>query len=225
MILGIDFETTSLNTDTLEITEIGAILMDEISWKPVMIFNTLIQGPIVPDEITELTGLTTELLDTYGVPLDESKKGLMGLVDRADWLVAHNATNFDKKIYERVFTDLPKRPWIDTSVDVPYPERMTTRKLEWLAAAHGFVNPFSHRTVFDVLTMLKVMSSYSFDGVTKLALEPSVNVRAVIDYQHREKAKERGYRWDAVNKSWIKTLKQSQFEIEKIQAGFEVRSA
>lgn len=225
MLLGIDFETTGLDTATLEITEVGAVLWDETKSQPIAIYNTLVRGvTVIPKEIVALNGITPELLAEHGRPLDTIAAQLRRLVMEADCPVAHNGTNFDRKIYERIFSDLPQFPvWIDTSVDVPYPAAMTTRKLIHLAAEHGFVNPFAHRAAFDVMTMLSILSRYDIEQVKASAREPSVNVKALVSYDDREKAKARGYRWEKATSSWIKTLKESQIELEKAQAGFMVQ--
>ncbi len=221
MILGIDLETTSLDTATTEITEIGAVLWDEKAHRPVLMENILIRGPKVPDEIRALTGISQEYLDNYGVELGEAMIRLRPLYKHAHWMVAHNGTGFDRPICERVL-GIKTEKWIDTSIDLPFPKEMTTRKLTHLAAEHGFLNPFAHRAVTDVLIMLQVLSCYDFPEVARLAGIPSVRVIADVSFDHREKAKARGYRWDGECKRWFKFIKADQVETEIRDAGFRV---
>ena len=104
------------------------------------------------------------------------------------------------------------------------PPAITTRKLTHLAAEHGFLNPFPHRAVSDVLTMLKVLSHYDIAPVLESARQPSFTVKACVSYDDREKAKARGYRWDAARKIWTKIVKGHRLndEIEACKPEFAV---
>ncbi len=228
LILGVDVETTGLDAEKDEITEIGAVLWDTEARAPVQMLNCLIDiKGNVPEEITKLTGITDEMLWTYGIPLDSSADLLCELALKADYYCAHNAP-FDRKFISAATKNFPgflELVWIDTSVDVPYPEHITTRKLTHLAAEHGFVNPFPHRAVTDVLTMLQILSHYDINKVVESAKTPNITIRAKTNYNEREKAKECGYRWNPENKVWLKSIKINMLESETEKArnmGFEI---
>lgn len=223
ILLGLDFETTGLDIKTCDIIEIGAVLWDTSRSIPLKIYNQLITGPAsLTDEITQLTGITRHDLDNYGVPLEQGRAELLSLLKQAELIVAHNGTNFDRPIFQRLIDGDSKLNWIDTSVDVTYPKAISTRKLTHLAAEHNFLNPFAHRAVSDVLTMLKVLANYDILEIRDAALIPNITVQAHVSYDERELAKSRGYRWEAPTKSWIKTIKENLLEKEAIEAGFEV---
>lgn len=222
MILGIDLETTGLDTATVDVIEVGAVLWDEVKRVPITMYNALIANRTVPEEITKITGITQEQIDVFGLDLGLVSEDLVVLLKQAKWIVAHNGKGFDRLIWERVFNALAKKPWIDTSVDVPYPAQIQTRKLTHLAAEHGFVNPFPHRAATDVLTMLTVLSRYDFATVEKYAAAPDVEVVARVSFDEKEKAKARGYRWNAEFRRWSKIVKDFQLEAEKAEAGFQV---
>jgi DNA polymerase-3 subunit epsilon len=222
MILGIDLETTGLDTATCEVIEVGAVLWDEKLKQPISLLSEFINGPVVPPEITEITGIRQEYL-SRGITLEEARLRLHVMCGQVEWVVAHNGTNYDKPIFERQLSKATHLKWIDTSVDIPYPKHITTRKLSHLAAEHGFANPFRHRALFDVLTMLKVLSEYDFEAVAKSAAYPPLSVIANVSYDDREKAKARGYRWDSARKIWLKTLKEPDLERERTEAGFPIR--
>lgn len=226
MILGLDLETTGLDVGTCQIIEVGAVLYDEKARKPVEIYSDLVWGAKVPPEITALTGITQEECLDHGEIFEAIARTTVRLAKKADFVLAHNATNFDRPILERELRasigHAPVWSWIDTSVDVPYPERITTRKLTHLAAEHGFLNPFPHRAVFDVMTMLQVVSHYDFGRVVELSQMPNVLLIADVPYDDREKAKARGYRWDKSTRTWRKTVKQHLVEQEVAAADFKV---
>lgn len=225
IVLGVDFETTSLEPATGRITEIGAVLWDTLENKPLKIYNELVAcGAPIPDEITKITGITDKMIAEHGVPQDEAFIALGFLMMEAEYVLAHNAP-FDRAFYEetckRLGHEVVLNKWIDTSVDVPYDEKISTRKLIHLAAEHGFLNPFAHRAVFDVLTMLAVCAKYDWQDIKRLSHEPNVKLIAQVSYDDREKAKARGYRWDAPAKQWVKTVKQSVVEREAREAPFK----
>jgi DNA polymerase III subunit epsilon len=227
-ILGIDLETTGLDFTTDRITEIGAVLWDTSTGTPLRLFNTLVRhtdAPPITPEIERLTGITQEMIDTYGVPIAACLPKLFVMMSEADAIVAHNGTGFDRPMLaaqiERLGKIAPERPWIDTATDVPYPPHITTRKLVHLAAEHGFLNPFAHRAQFDVLTMLRILQHYDIHEVLDTARQPSITLIAQVSYDDREKAKSRGYRWHD-SKTWRKTIKLNQLEAERASVDFAV---
>ena len=133
---------------------------------------------------------------------------------------------FDKPIldneFKRIGTQPPTQTWIDTRVDVPYPDNIKTRKLTYLAAEHGFANPFQHRALFDVLTMLKIMGLYNMEDILFFAKQETVRVIAHVSFQQKQLAKDRGYHWDGEAKIWFLDMKKSKSLKEENEAGFPV---
>lgn len=216
LLVATDVETTGLDVTKDKIIEVGAVLWDTVKLAPIRVFNSLVVYPDlqVSAEIEAITGINSQMLVDYGEPPSEVFNGLSRFLACGDYIVAHNGNAFDRPLIERHFLEFgcisPDRLWLDTTIDVEYPKSITTRKLVHLAAEHGFVNPFAHRAIFDVLTMLKVLSCYDLARVIELAKEPSVTVQAVVSFADKEKAKERGFRWDGDKKAWKKTMKRSQ---------------
>jgi len=231
-VLGIDVETTGLDCSVDRITEVGAVLYDMEEKKPLYMVNfncTFKSSPPLTEEIIQLTGITPELLAEFSV--EDNRTAFINLRElmlKADAVAAHNAP-FDRGFIEATFKglgiDVPQVFWADTSVDIPYPPAIKTRKLVHLAAEHGFLNPFAHRALFDVLTMLRIMGQYDMETVKLYAESP--NVRLVADTlppwqdmapegeKQVDKAKARGYRWDGADKVWAKLVKDFQADAER----------
>ena len=239
-LLGIDFETTGLDFEKDRITEIGAVLWDVPAQAPVAIYNALLQhwdAPPITEEITRLTGITQAMIDDFGVPASVGFSQLTRMMNVCDAAVAHNGAGFDRPMLDaqmkryvgEVATTKIEReypwtlPWIDTCQDIEFPAHITTRKLTHLAAEHGFLNPFSHRAVFDVLTMMRVLSGYDLAPVMESAMQPMKTLTALVSYDEREMAKARGYRWKAETKQWRRHLKAHKVEAEVAVAGFQIR--
>lgn len=229
---GVDFETTGLEAGKDRITEIGAVLWDVEAKKPLRIINELVSdgegNGDISEEITEITGITGDMCTEYGYPAKPLLQNLYAIMARADYIVAHNAP-FDKGFYlaecEKHDVVVAERHWIDTTEDIDFPAAVSKhgRALEVLGPKHGFLNPFSHRAVFDVLAMLRVASNYDPNQIVKWALTPTITVRAQVTYHDREKAKAQGFRWDGDRKWWLRNIKEFQRdEVTKIceDAGF-----
>lgn len=217
MVLGVDFETTGLDFERDRIIEVGAVLWDCRSGVPVQMLSEMIlheEGPEVSSEIERITGITQVMLLEHGTLPLLAMCELKGLMHHAEAVVAHNGTGFDRPMLEAEIgrersgpIEWPDLPWIDTCVDIEFPAHMATRKLTHLAAEHGFVNPFSHRALFDVLTMLAVAQHYDWTSMLASAQQPSVTLRALVGYEERQKAKDAGFRWDTPTKSWCRVVK------------------
>jgi DNA polymerase III subunit epsilon len=239
-LLGIDFETTGLDTAKDRIVEIGAVLWEVEKKKPLMTLNFFMRDqsfPIMPAEITKINGITEEMLIEFG----ECPAQVFHYINnfcrthKVDYLVAHNAENFDRAIltaelarYAGIYTLLKETPWIDTRTDIPFPIEPVSRRLNHLASDHGFINPFQHRAVFDVLTMLRILSQYDFNGVLEYQKIPFVTVQALVDYDNRHLAKEARFSWENIGdkkypRMWVKRIKKTLLDQERASYKFLMR--
>lgn len=218
IICGFDLETTGLSPETDTVTEVGAVLWDTETNSPVKFFNKLIAiDRPVPDLIVKLTGITDTLLAEHGEDATKVWTEFEEFIKPAELFMAHNAP-FDRGFVQNIIPAMadPKL-WIDSIVDVEYPEHIKTRSLTHLAAEHGFLNPFSHRALTDVLTMLEVVSNYDWNEVIANAKTPNVTMRAMVTFNDNQKAKTAGYRWDSDRKFWIKSIKETRTNEETLK--------
>lgn len=229
LVLGLDFETTGLNLETDRIVEIGAVLWDTDRHAPIFLLNTLVKGDDWPKSSPEAAaahGITDDDLARWGEEPGPAFMNLKALMQEAEWIVAHNGILFDKPMLvnhlKRLDIEMPKTPWADTSTDIQFPDYIKTRKLTHLASEHKFLNPFAHRAVFDVLTMLKVTEHYDWAEIVRYAKSPTLTVQAGVSFHTKDEAKSRGYRYDGEKKIWVKSLKEFQLEDEKKNCPFIV---
>lgn len=241
-LLGLDFETTGLDTSKERITEAGMVLWDVELKRPMTTVGVFYHDesyPPLSDEIKRLTGLTDEILREFGT----APKGNLEWLERycsthkVDYIVAHNGENFDKPL---LFAELHRHdvpgiclrslPWIDTRTDIPFPTEPDSRRLRHLALDCGFINPFEHRAVFDVLTMMKVLSHYNIQDILAYQKIPFCTVRAMVNYDNRELAKAQRFSWEKIGektypKCWVKRVKEDKLQLEidlAAKAGFTV---
>lgn len=236
LILGIDLEgmnenlvENGVNLKVDRVTEIGAVLWDTRINTPIRFFSELIDERDrlrMTEEIIDLTGIDDQLLKEHGLKSDEIKMALerLGLLmKKADYIMAHNGEKYDKPMLNAMFIryglEMPKMVWIDTQNDVEYPAKITHKSMSALEHAHGFINPFPHRAVTDVLAMFKIAANYDFGRIVKIAQSPKIRIvanlrapnwkdKAQVDEFNRIKNKvsRARFQWDAEHKQWTKVI-------------------
>ena len=230
-ILGIDLETTGLDLGACKILEIACAVWDTDCNRIMHSFSTVINCDTHPilAEISKIHGLTNGNLKNNGVPLRPALEVVADFCTKVDAICAHNAINFDRVILERDFEangiNIPQKTWIDTQTDVDYPNSMSSRRLTHLAVDHGFLNMFPHQAMFDVATMLRILSSYDIGTVVSRAQSPLIVIRAVAPREKNDEIRRRRYRWNPVKMIWHKTIRQFDLEKEIKEAPFTVEYA
>lgn len=102
-ILFFDTETTGFKTSTHtpRLVQIGAILQDSETGRILSEFNGMVvtEDFPIPEEASNIHGITNELADANGFPMDAVDKIFAGMISCADLVVAHNI-QFDLGIVE-----------------------------------------------------------------------------------------------------------------------------
>lgn len=245
LILGLDLETTGLEIGVVSIVEVGLALWDTALRAPIKLAGYLVDpGPdavwetCTPEQramgllsASEVNGITPELCAQYGVVDITGLKQLLGMYRIADAVVAHNGHEFDFPMLrhwaKKYDLPVPDKLLIDTMCDIKLPPK-TIRKLTYMAADHGFLNPFPHRAMSDVMTMLKILDQYDIEEVVKLAKSPMLTIKAIVSFSDNHKARARGYHAKYENdkfKMWSLTIKECDLEQEREAArlaGFDI---
>jgi DNA polymerase-3 subunit epsilon len=233
-LLGIDLETTGLDFDNDEVTEIAWVLVDTDIEKPLLTESYLLNiNGTVSDEITELTGITNGILKEFGVDPKEIYERFLDVIiqHNVGYIVAHNGNGFDKPMLKNAMEscglDFPKTEWLDTYEDVEFPKTCRFKNLTYLCGEHGFVNPFPHAAMFDTMSMMKLLGMYNINDIIVRHNLPWIVVRAMVSYENRDKAKLKGFMWENVGnkkypKCWVKKIKENEFEPLSRDCDFEV---
>jgi DNA polymerase-3 subunit epsilon len=240
ILCGVDIETTGVEL-TSEITELSYVFMEVPLFKTPPVIRQhfcIIEEETIPSEITDLTGIDKRFLGTFA--MGNSVKNAIWLFEQElaiyqpDYIVAHNGQLFDKPMIEHwakkhslVCHRISKTPWIDTAADLPEGS-FPTNKLSYMAAECGFLNPFPHSAVLDILTMFRVLAKCDIDKVIERLKEPWVTVQALVDYNTKDLAKKRKFRWQdcgdgkTYDKTWVKRIKQCDLDQEKSSSDFKI---
>lgn len=219
LVLGFDFETTGLDSVNDRITEVGAVLYHWEDKTPVQLYSALVwhdeKRPDLSMEVSNLTGITNAHLDDFAVPTTDALNALFAMAGKADFIMAHNAQfdcdfmKFEAMRLGRPYQSEFKKPIIDTTTDIEFDAfKHKSKSLTYLAATHGFLNPFAHRALFDVMTMLNIASNYDLDQMAERARSPNVILTAMVSYDDRELARKHGFYWKPEVKAWQKRIKQ-----------------
>lgn len=240
VVCGFDIETSGLEFGKDRVLELAWVIRSLDYEKPLSVRSYLIrpdplvEGLITP-EISELTGIHEKHMQgAYPLAAVLNRMTTEIRDFRVGSLVAHNGLGFDlpflKKALAAMSISMPQEfrlPCIDTYLDVPYPKSVRNRNLTYLAATHGFLNPFPHDALSDVLTTLRVLFNYDVREIFRRAATPMLVVSAGVSYENREMAKEKGYSWERVGngyyqKKWVKCLREYDFDKECQEAPFPV---
>jgi DNA polymerase-3 subunit epsilon len=228
LLLTIDLETSGLNLNQDKIVELGMAMYNLEKKTIVRMMGTLVtpstEIPVERWEAAEkIHNIPWSVLQSCGMPEATAFKYFLSWYNTADYIAGHNILLFDKLFLE-TWTEsygqkLAKKLWVDTTSDLP----VRSTKLIWMLAEQcGFVNPFPHRALFDALGVLKLITHFDPQVVIERAKLPSVTVQAQVSYDERDKARERGYRWESKTRQWIRTMKICDVSKEQAEAGFPI---
>jgi DNA polymerase III subunit epsilon len=234
LILGLDIETTGLEKESSAVTEVGMCIWDTEYNMPTQLVNFLVKVPkdiVWTQWILNNQGLTPELCEREGYEPERAVKLILLWMTRADAVCTHNGKAFDIPFItywaSNLGYELPDKPHLDTRFDLDsqMPEHFS-RKLPYMACDHQIVTPYSHRALFDVITMLRILSLYDLDEALLMARTPSVQLIAEVSFDQKDLAKARGFYWKGEKKLWMKDIKECFIEKEAALAnevGFTVR--
>lgn len=178
-------------------------------------------GCPIPDAITELTGITDEMV--RGQRIDDAC--VVALLADASLIVAHNAS-FDRPFIERRLPSFSAKPWACSCKEVPWREHgCSGTKLEYilLTMAGEFFD--AHRAIDDCRVGIHVLASRGptgalpFAQLLESARRPTCRIWAVgSPFECRERLKSSGYRWNYGNdsrpKAWYTDVSESDLERE-----------
>lgn len=220
-----DVETTGLDSLVDVPIEVGAV---EFEWEEdecalntnprrpriISMYGGLCDpGREISDEITGLTGITNA--DVKGKILNDGL--LTEMAARASIHVAHNA-KFDKGFVTRLpfFLGIPDSKWACTIRHIDWAaKKFKSNGLTYLAADHGFVNPFPHRALFDCATTFRLMEPH-FEELLRNYQQKEFTVFAWDSaFATKDLLRERKYNWQAELRVWKKDILESMVEEER----------
>lgn len=224
--IALDTETTG-KTDADKIIELGlvSVAYDRTTgyiYGAVNRFNALEDpGMPIPPEASAVNHITDEMV--AGQTIDQA--AVQALVDKADFIFAHNA-GFDRPFCERRFPLFAEKAWACTIHQVDWASHdIRGAKLDYIAYMQGFFYD-AHRAEIDCLALVNCLRVPFKDGTTGFGqlvdtyYESSRRIWAVNSpFDSKDLLKARGYRWSdglrgEAEKAWYIDVSEADFEAE-----------
>jgi DNA polymerase-3 subunit epsilon len=224
----VDVETTGLNHAVDENIEVAIVPFKYhgetgqiTEWLERDAFSCLEEPsiPITP-EITALTGITPS--DVQGKRFDDAL--IQQITQSASLVISHNA-KFDRPFLEKRFSIFKEKPWACSLTDIPWSaEGISSGKLEFIAYKYRFYYD-AHRALNDCFAGVEILSrALPVSGELGLkvllnnARRTEAKLKLVAKFEHNDKIKQLGGKWDADTKSWGCVIDLNEVETFKTKA-------
>jgi len=212
----VDVETTGMSLEEDCIIEIGLLCfkMEEPNFPVITEAYGWLQDPGRPlsTEIIQLTGLTDFTLQGQKINWKKVRK----FFDKASFIIAHNAA-FDANFLRKQL-ELKGCPvhWVCSLKHINWIKHgFSTKSLNYLAADHGFINPFAHRALFDCATTFRLIKPY-FEELIENSYVDEYEISAFgASFSTKDLLKKSGYFWDSQNRVWKKNILEPDLSRER----------
>lgn len=216
----LDVETTGLDQKLDSVIQLGAIKFTfdntgRVGWVAGRLDALIDPGRPIPPEITELTGITNEMV--AGKTLDRA--ALADLLDGVVVVIAHHA-KFDRPFAERLDPQFKELAWACSLEQLPWKASgIRSASLEFIAFKYGLFYD-AHRAFDDVTAVLDILSRpFPGTGGAETGLQvllttartPMIRIWALSSpFGAKDDLKARGYSWNDGNngkpKSWSRDI-------------------
>lgn len=230
-LLIIDTETTGTDPTQDTVIEIGAILYSVSCQTALSHLSFLLYAAQnAAEPINRIP--PTALMALPHVLQHKSLSLLQELALAADYVVAHNA-EFDSQWFDDQQLPILRGPgqqplqWLCSMADMTWPKQTRPgESLIALALNHGIGVSSAHRALTDCQLLAELFNRLAPHELTTLinqALRPKAWFKAQVSYDDRQLAKDAGFRWHAVDKTWrrrmaIEDAAQLPFRVVQLQA-------
>jgi DNA polymerase III subunit epsilon len=212
-LLIIDCETTGLPENNGELIEIAAILFDVPTRSVLAQVSTLL--PVKVHGMEECHGITEQMVKTAETMTKYIRGHILDTIKYMQWdaahAIAHSAT-FDKQFT----SDLIDLPWLCTYEDFRFTPHKPQSLIN-LALAHGVPVIKAHRALTDCMLIAEILAKRDdLESLIEVAIarsqSPLVEIKALVDYNNRDKASKARFSWDGTKRAWLKTLKECDLD-------------
>ena len=222
----LDIETTGLNATTDEIIELGMLKVSFSSdgrvFRIVDEFEAFREPSApIPADVTELTGITAEMVAGKAIKGEEVAAFLEDVV----LVIAHEA-RFDRPFCEALSPTFSTKYWACSNAEVDWRGRgHRGTKLTYLLNDFGYFYD-GHRALDDCHAVLEVLTNVlpgangsAFASLLENARKTSVRIWAEgAPYENKDALRSRGYRWsdgsNGARRAWWIDVEEAEVDAE-----------
>lgn len=221
-VLAFDTETTGFLEEGGKVVEIAMVIYDTVI-KRIINAQSYLVNSLDPEEgftpgAAKVNGLNIKITRDYGIDSIMACVRFFSTARGCDCYAARNGVFFDIPMMKNLFRDNDTEwhdlPCIDDLLDFTYSDKVTATTLSYIAADLGFVNPFPHVGLGDVMTMLKCWEIENIDWEDALdsAKHPGAKVLGLQKFPDNNLARNHKFRFDKNTKQWIKLMRMHKAE-------------
>ncbi len=222
----LDTETTGLNSDSDKVIELAMVPFEFDAngriYRVYPEYNELNDpGILIPEFITQLTGITDGMVKGHSINLDKVKN----LLTDAEIVIAHNAS-FDRPFCEDLSDEFENIHWGCSMKDINWKEEdISGLKLEYIAYKYGFFFE-GHRATIDCQAGIEILSrpllksgELALKRLIDNALKAKIRLWALgAPFDKKDVLKQRKYCWNTGeskgHKAWYIDLPEDEVENE-----------
>ena len=208
-----DTETTGLSSKEDNLIEVAGCIFDIETQTILESYQTLLYSTEnACESINHISPKALQSVEKDQIAV--AQPIIQDMADMCDFVVAHNAP-FDKAFYEAndfVF----KTPWVCSKSDITYPGKHTSSRLGHLCYDFDIPVLKAHSALHDVYILIELLKKVpNLTEQLNHAHEPKKPYKALVGFENKDLAKDKGFSWDKSLKMWIKELREN--EVEKIK--------
>jgi hypothetical protein len=251
-ILVYDTECSGLDTKASYIQEVAWAIFEvqptdifgnaKESWRCVKAKSALVKWgekhPYAVDPgALKVTGLTRDLCEQFGEEAIKILPELFLDMKECDYVGGHNVKGYDNDMFlhnnYRLFLgeDSMKLEidemyhslkFVDSMIDIDYPEHCKSLTLKYLALEHGYVLTGAHEALQDIFASSHLFKSYDILKTIQNAITPVEEryLKLVFGDPKVDKLKEHRFRWNPKLKIWSKKIREDKVESLHRELGF-----
>ena len=211
----VDLETTGLDPEKDKIIEIGIIefgIREDFTPHLLSSYSELQDPKVLLDKkIKEISHIDDFMLKEKNIDWQKVSQ----LFATSSIVIAHNV-DFDRSFLLKIkqIKELNIH-WGCSQKHIDWNKHgYQTSALNYLAADHGFVNPFAHRALFDCATTFRLISPYLKELIDRSFQKETKILAYSAPFKAKDKLKEQGYRWDSKERVWNKVVFENNLEQE-----------
>jgi DNA polymerase III epsilon subunit-like protein len=235
ILLALDFETSGLDPLTCVVREVGAVLWSTAQHRQLESAGFLVKSSVpVTAEESAIHHITPAAIDKFGFQTGESLQNIISMLEMADAFLGQNIVRFDHQVLinwaikenfpSPIVDYIRKKLVIDTLFDIPGVEG---KKLQYMLADHGKLNPFPHGGITDALSTIVLIEEHTpedgnIDPIVNRAKSPTLILQSHQNRSNNADAKKLKFRWQPDFKIWWKAVKEQDLEALRKDAPFDI---